>query len=98
MSLYKSALAIVLGLTVALAGCSKKEPKFEKTTKTIELTIVIYSSEREAVQELDGRVGMAVWSPNDNKCTVHFAAGDMETAGHELHHCVYGSFHSEVDR
>lgn len=96
MSLFKLGSIIAGGLLLALVGCDNLQPKFEKTTKNIELTIITYKNVKEAAEALDGRRGMAVWSPNDNKCTVHFVAGDMYTAGHELHHCIYGSFHLET--
>lgn len=95
MSLCKLASIIVGGALLALVGCDNLQPKFEKTSKKLEVTVITYKNKQEAMAALGGRRGMAVWSPNDNKCTIHFVAGDMETAGHELHHCLYGSFHLE---
>lgn len=80
---------------LALIACMENSPKFNKTTKVIELHVQTYATRAEALKSLEGRRGIAIWSPGDNKCEISFVAGDMETAGHELHHCIYGSFHPE---
>lgn len=74
------------------------------------LTVHLYESSRQISREYhrlygdDGkeRYGFAVWYPNDNECVIHTLElkyqnekFKMETTGHELYHCIYGSYHPE---
>jgi len=50
----------------------------------------------------DKVLGWTVWSPQDNVCEIHISTirsiedrGGLQTAGHELSHCLYGGFHRE---
>jgi len=95
MHFAKLTAVVLAAATFLFVGCEPKTPKFPAKTQVVELTVVTYHHKDAIMRALEGRIGMAVWSPNDNKCEVHFVAGDMVTAGHELHHCLYGSFHEE---
>lgn len=43
------------------------------------------------------QVGFTVWTLTDNTCHIYVVKGrkQFETWGHELAHCVYGTFHEE---
>lgn len=51
------------------------------------------------------RLGWAGWDTKSNYCEIHTIdikykndKNAIQTLGHEMTHCLYGSFHSEVDK
>jgi len=94
MTIKQIILGIMLVGGLFLSGCGK--PKHEDFQKTeIELKINVYDTEEQLQREVGDKIGQARWSPDDNKCEIWIVKWDMETAGHELHHCMFGSFHKE---
>lgn len=94
MSIKKALVGVLLTTSLFLVGCGK--PKHEDFQKTeIELKINVYDTEEQLKREVGDKLGQAIWSPNDNKCEIWIVKWDMKTTGHELHHCMYGSFHKE---
>lgn len=97
---------LILILAMYLSACSD-EPKPKYTTQfddiSINLVVNSYDSYRELrealesedVDVLPGHKGYAyVKRVNGiNRCTIYVVKWDFKTTGHELHHCMTGSFH-----
>jgi len=82
---------------------------FDRSGKVQKITVYVYpdkASMRKARQGFDGSkekdlMGWSAWTANDPaKCKIHVVKlksatdnSQMTTWGHELVHCVYGSFH-----
>lgn len=81
--------------------------ELDRTGQTIEVTPYAYPTQKALYKGLtelghdvsDNIAGFAVWSPNDLKCDIYYVAPKyvdrepMATIGHEMSHCIYGSFH-----
>jgi hypothetical protein len=95
MKIYLIAL-IIFATLLLLDGCDKyPKPNKELDRKEIVLKVHSFSSKSELQRVIGKRSGMAKWSPDDNICDIYIVDWDFNTAGHELHHCMYGSFHAE---
>lgn len=81
------------------------EPQFDRTDTPLNITIYTYENRGKLMQALNTKErvrGQAFWyekPENPNECTIHVLEpnrvdGDITTSwGHELMHCVYGSYH-----
>jgi hypothetical protein len=97
-------LPLFLGM-VACSGTNREYIQKDHTRTHIDLRINVYSSKSELVRKLKKEYpglytvpeGMAVWDTVTNKCEIHVVEPkklfDINTWGHELLHCVYGSWH-----
>jgi hypothetical protein len=103
----KRKLAIVplfLGM-MACSGTSREYLQKNHTRTHIDLKINIYDNKNDMVRSLKKKFprlytlpeGVAIWDTTTNKCEIHVVepkkAFDINTWGHELLHCVYGSWH-----
>jgi hypothetical protein len=81
---------------LVLLGCDNAPERTKELNRSvIELRVHSYPSKSELQKVIGKRTGMAKWSPNDNICDIYIVDWDFSTAGHELHHCMYGRFHAE---
>ena len=88
-----------------LVGCT--EPmKADLDNSGVEMRITVHTyKNRKALIEATTKygtqdeIGLAVWNNKNNKCDIYVLevksknSQQLETWGHELSHCVYGSFH-----
>lgn len=91
-----------LALALALVGCDQRST-YEKSLETAkpertEIQVVVHLYQNTA--ELEKVVGthrfaMSKWSPNDNRCDIYVKQGDTKSLGHEMQHCIFGSWHPE---
>jgi hypothetical protein len=97
---------MIIGL---LVGCSKPPMKqdLNRENETLEIHFFTFSNELEMIEDLRNKgyevpnelLGFSVWSPQDNKCEVYHVTPKYtddirtKTLGHEVAHCIYGSFH-----
>jgi len=84
-------------LVVLLFSClpqSTTRQEFNRE-KTVITRYHVYENKRELQKVTGKKSGQAVWSPNDQICDVYLVRWDFESTGHEIHHCLYGSFHKE---
>lgn len=103
-------LTIILPLVIILTiiGCSESEPKVKPQRnyegKPLVITVHAFDSKKKLIKATKDygtvhQAGLAVWSPDDNKCDVYVLrskkadSNRYNTWGHELGHCLYGSFH-----
>ncbi len=90
---------------IFLVGCSQ-EPKQDLNREGVELliTVHVYDNKQELLEatkkyNTTKEAGLAVWNNIDNKCDIYVVrpksrnSNEHQTWGHELSHCVYGSFH-----
>jgi hypothetical protein len=103
---YVLGFAIAAFLIVA---CGERKPnivkQLDREGKPTIVTVHFYENERELKQAMqrynppEGLQGMAIWSESDAVCTIHTLAVKRvddeatRTLGHEMLHCIYGSFH-----
>lgn len=96
MKWYLAAFGLIL------FGCGPK-PDYEAALKTaipertkIEVHVHLFQSVRD-LEKVVGptRHAMAKWSPNDNRCDIYIKQGDTKSLGHEMQHCIFGSWHPE---
>lgn len=86
-------------MLLLFVGCKPKHQRLYELpaiNPVAEITFHEFKTRKE-LQNVIGshRLGMAKWSPQDNKCDVYFLAGDFATLGHEVYHCYKGTFHEE---
>lgn len=60
-----------------------------------------YINNKHSITEGYTRAGLSVWYTDDvNSCTIYLVKGTAKILekhyGHELMHCIYGSFHKEL--
>lgn len=98
---------LLLGLI--LISCTGKTPvlgDFNKEGQVLNITVKVYSNQKALLKATEKynttkQVGLAVWNNSNNDCTIHVIEANYikskqdKTWGHELRHCVYGSFHKE---
>lgn len=101
-------LGIAAFTLVMLTTTNKVIYQLDRTGQTLQITPHAYPSQKALYDDLvnqghevsDNVVGFAVWSPNDLKCDIYYVTPKyvdrvpMNTMGHELAHCIYGSFHN----
>lgn len=93
-------------MLLLMPACGPKEPPVEQYTD-IKLKVVLFDTEAKLndyiqsnfnVTEVN-REGMAVWYLNDpeHECTLYLPRSITKESvyGHELMHCIYGSYHKE---
>lgn len=94
--------AALLLLAFALAGCDQRSI-YEKKLDTanperteIQVFVHLYQDNVE-LQKVIGtrRYALSKWSPNDNRCDIWVKQGDTKSLGHEMQHCIFGSWHPE---
>lgn len=106
----KKIIIVLLGAIIALTSCiDNKTPvleDFNREGEVLNITVKVYSDQKALLKSTEAyntttQVGLTVWSNSDNNCTIHVIKSDYikskqdETWGHELRHCVYGTFHKE---
>lgn len=106
--MVRGLLITLMSAVLLLAACSgeKQEPEYERTQ--IELHVHLFDTERELNDHVNKsykvspatRSGFAKWWKPDpkNECHVYLVRGlkaQERNYGHELQHCIYGSFHKE---
>ena len=91
---------LLLLLVLGLVSCGKPiEPDLNREYSEIKFYSYKTKEELNATLEVIHHEGMAIWSPQDEKCEVHFIeprfTDDQNTLtlGHEVLHCIRGSYH-----
>lgn len=104
-----SGLLATLLLSNLVLGKDLSKVDFDRTRVSVEITVIVYETQKlldlawaeyNEGQRTD-RGGFAVWTATaPYKCSIHvlkiYTARDRKNLpiwGHELAHCVYGSFH-----
>jgi len=100
----------LLFLCAFLLSCGDKNNKalvdFDKESQELLITVHVYKNQKSLIKgtakyNTKHQVGLTVWNNIDNKCDIHVIRPKNieslhdETWGHELRHCVYGTFHKE---
>lgn len=101
---------IIFVLFLLSCGDDKKSllEDFNKEKQELVITVKAFDNQRALLKAIksDGfgeknRLGMTVWNNIDNECVIyvirpkHQDSARFTTWGHELGHCVYGTFHKE---
>jgi hypothetical protein len=91
-------------------SCSMVDPNKEikgsmdRSGQRIEITTHIFATQRELLDHIESMglsehnyMGLSTWMVNENICNIFviMGEGEFETWGHELAHCLYGTFHKE---
>ena len=100
---------ISLVLILSLVSCGKPplQEDLNRENQTLQIEFISFSNEQQLIEDLRSKgyevpnalLGFSIWSPNDNQCTVYHVTPKytdderMVTLGHEVAHCIYGSFH-----
>lgn len=106
--MMKHCISLLLVL-ILLAGCdqgSEKKGTHDRLGQEQLIKVIPYDTDRalqKAKQELVGGnldkdlKGFATWTDNiEDGCTIHILrTATHSTKGHELDHCLYGSYHEE---
>ena len=99
-----AAVPLLLGM-VACSGTPREYLQKDHTRTHIDLRINLYSNKTEMTRALNKKFprlytnpeGVAAWDTVTNKCEIYVVEPkkpfDISTWGHELLHCVYGSWH-----
>ena len=110
----KTLVLLVALSALVLTGCSSTDVKihndnefiFSREGEAVVVTLVVHKTDsdlRTAIPNpTEGVRGQTIYSPNDNKCTVHISTESapklsnsyFKLLGHEISHCYYGSFHN----
>ena len=102
-------LVVICTLLFLMSGCTTNtEMIHEDFVKTeVLVNVSIYKNRKELIKDIQRRFpdvqprieGLAVWFLNGktNECNIYVpkpkSMNDLNTWGHELAHCVYGSWH-----
>lgn len=97
--MLKQLLALSLFVLVGCDQRSTYEQKLdtavpERTEILVKVHLYQSSAELEKVAGTH-RFAMSKWSPNDNICDIWVKQGDTKSLGHEMQHCIFGSWHPE---
>jgi hypothetical protein len=100
---------VSLVLILSLVSCGKPplQEDLNRENQTLQIRFISFSNEQQLIEGLRSKgynvpnalLGFSIWSPNDNQCTVYHVTPKytdderMNTLGHEVAHCIYGSFH-----
>jgi hypothetical protein len=102
-------ILFVITLVVSLISCGKPpmEKDLNRENEILEIHFHAFKDEKSMITHLrnegydtpDNLLGFSIWSPQDNNCDVYYVTPrgvddrNMLTLGHEVAHCIYGSFH-----
>lgn len=100
-------LIVIFWFTISVLSCSDVNKIKEDTYnsgKELRITVHTYKNREALIKatkkyKTQDEVGLAVWNNKDNKCDIHVIevksinSSQFKTWGHELGHCVMGSFH-----
>lgn len=104
----KKFLYLILFLSLSLFSCTDSnkimKEDFDRTGQELRIVVHTYPNQKALIRATSKygstyEVGMAVWSKSDNLCEIHVIEAryqedkQFETWGHELAHCVHGTFH-----
>jgi len=101
---------LLIFLFVFLVSCTPNNNKmlkdFNREGQVLQITVHVYKNQKNLLKATKkynstNQIGLAVWNNKDNNCDIFvikpsgIKSNQDETWGHELRHCVYGTYHKE---
>ena len=104
--LYMRVIFILLFFLSCSMVDTNKEIKgsIDRSGQPIEITTYVFANQHELLKHIETMglskydyMGLSKWAVEENICDIFVIMGEpeFETWGHELAHCLYGTFHEE---